>query len=468
MRYLSTRGGAPTVGFDEAVLAGLAPDGGLYMPESWPQIAPTEIAAFATAPFADIARRVIPPFIGDAVPATDLSAIIASAWRGFGHPSVTPLVEIEPGHFLLELFHGPTLSFKDVAMQFLGPLMDLLLQARAQRATLVVATSGDTGSAAIEAFSGRERIDIVVLHPEGRVSDIQRRQMTTSTGANVQNIAVRGTFDDCQALLKAMFGHEAFREAVSLSGVNSINWGRIVAQLVYFFKAAAVLGAPQRKVAFTVPTGNFGDIFSAYAAMRMGLPVEGLVIATNSNDILSRTLASGRYEIQRVAATTSPSMDIQVASNFERLLFEAGGRDGPGVAGMMGSLGQSGGFDLPPATLKTIKQHFWAKAATEFEVEATIADVHARSGRLIDPHTAVGVAVARKHLNPGTAMVTLATAHPAKFPESVAKAAGISPRLPPHLAELQARAERVTVLDNDQAQVERFIAEKSRAGRKSK
>ncbi|MEX1180978.1 MAG: threonine synthase [Cucumibacter sp.] len=467
MRYVSTRGNAPNLDFADAILAGLASDGGLYLPESWPQIAPAEIAGFATTPYAGIAQRVIAPLIGDALPEDELRAIIAGAWSAFGHASVTPLVELEPGHFILELFGGPTLSFKDLAMQFLGPLMDRLLAIRDRRTTLVVATSGDTGSAAIEAFAGRERIVVVVLHPEGRVSEIQRRQMTTAPGANIHNIAIRGSFDDCQQILKAMFGNEAFRERVSLSGVNSINWGRIAAQIVYYFKAAASLGAPHRPVAFTVPTGNFGDIFSGYAALRMGLPIERLVVATNANDILARTLHSGHYDTHRVTPTSSPSMDIQVASNFERLLFETTGRDAAAVARMMDGLVQSGGFALPPDALAAIRRNFSAAAASEDETRATIADVFARSGRLVDPHTAVGVAVARRHLRPGAAMVTLATAHPAKFPDTVTAATGMIPRLPPSLADLHQRPERVTVLDNDQDAVQRFIAEKSRAGRGS-
>ncbi|HUV32313.1 MAG TPA: threonine synthase [Devosiaceae bacterium] len=465
MRYLSTRGRAPSLGFDEAVLAGLASDAGLYVPEQWPQVTAAEIAGFANVPFAEVARRVIPPFVGGAMPAADLDAIIDTAWRGFSHPSVTPLVEIEPGHFVLELFRGPTLSFKDVAMQFLGPLMDALLAARERRATIVVATSGDTGSAAIEAFAGRERVDVVVLHPEGRVSEVQRRQMTTVAEANVHNVALKGSFDDCQRLVKAMFGNVPFRDEVALSGVNSINWGRIVAQTVYYFKAAADLGAPHRPVAFTVPTGNFGDVFSGYAATRMGLPVARLVVATNANDILARALETGRYDTAPVQPTISPSMDIQVSSNFERLLFEATGRDAPAVSRMMNGLAQSGGFAIPDAALAGIRRDFAASSASEAATRAVIADLFKRSGYLADPHTAVGVAVARRHLAPDIAMITLATAHPAKFPDAVAASAGISPPLPPALADLHERPERVTVLANDQDAVERFVAQHTRARR---
>jgi threonine synthase len=465
MRYLSTRGRAPSLGFDEAVLAGLAADGGLYVPAQWPEISAAEIAAFANAPFAEIARRVIPPFVADAIPAADLNAVIDMAWAGFSHPSVTPLVEIDPGHFILELFRGPTLSFKDIAMQFLGPLMDGLLAARDRRATIVVATSGDTGSAAIEAFAGRERIDVVVLHPEGRVSEVQRRQMTTVADDNVHNIALQGSFDDCQRLVKAMFANMAFRNAVALSGVNSINWGRIVAQTVYYFKAAASLGAPHRRVAFAVPTGNFGDVFSGYAAMRMGLPVAKLVVATNANDILARTLETGRYDTAVVQPTISPSMDIQVSSNFERLLFEATGRDAVAVVRMMDGLAQSGGFSIPDDALKAIRKTFAAGSASEAATRAAIADLFERSGYLADPHTAVGVEVARRNLDPDIAMVTLSTAHPAKFPDAVLASAGVSATPPAALADLHERPERVTVLANDQDAVERFIAQHTRAGR---
>ncbi len=467
MRYVSTRGRAPSLGFSDAVLTGLAPDGGLYLPETWPQIGPEEIAGFAGAPYARVAEAVIGRFVGAAVADAGLGPIIEAAYARFDHRSVTPLVEIEPGHFLLELFHGPTLSFKDLAMQFLGPLMERLLADRKADATILVATSGDTGSAAIEAFAGRQGIDIVVLHPEGRISRVQRLQMTTVSDANVHNLAIRGTFDDCQSLVKAMFANGPFRERMALSAVNSINWGRIAAQIVYYFKAAAALGAPARAVRFTVPTGNFGDIFAGYAAMRMGLPIDRLVIATNANDILARTLHSGRYETGKVIATMSPSMDIQVSSNFERLLFEAARRDADAVTSMMGSLAQSGGFALPEPMLASIREIFAAGTVSEDETLATIADLSAGSGYLADPHTAVGVAVARGRLATDNVMVTLATAHPSKFPEAVGAATGAQPPLPAALGDLHERPERVTVLDNDQAAVERYIADNCRAGRTS-
>lgn len=467
MRYLSTRGRAPSLGFSDAVLTGLAPDGGLYLPESWPQIGPDEIAGFAGAPYARVAEAVIGRFVDATVADAGLRAIVEAAYARFDHRSVTPLIEIEPGHFLLELFHGPTLSFKDLAMQFLGPLMERLLADRKANATVLVATSGDTGSAAIEAFAGREGIDIVVLHPEGRISGVQRRQMTTVADANVHNLAIRGTFDDCQSLVKAMFANRPFREQMALSAVNSINWGRIAAQTVYYFKAAASLGAPARPVRFTVPTGNFGDIFAGYAAMRMGLPVDGLVIATNANDILARALQSGRYETGEVVATMSPSMDIQVSSNFERLLFEAARRDADAVASMMSSLAQSREFSIPDPILAAIRETFAAGTVSEDETLKTIADLNAGSGYLADPHTAVGVAVARGRLTPANVMVTLATAHPAKFPEAVSAAVGAAPPLPAALGDLHERPERVTVLANDQAAVEGYITDNCRARRKS-
>ncbi|MFN4209993.1 MAG: threonine synthase, partial [Devosia sp.] len=380
----------------------------------------------------------------------------------FRHPSVAPLLELEPNHFVLELFHGPTLAFKDVAMQFLSRIMDHILAERGLKATIVGATSGDTGSAAIEAFRGRDTTDIFILHPRGRTSPVQRLQMTTVLDANVHNIALEGTFDDCQNIVKAMFNNHKFRDHVRLSGVNSINWGRIVAQIVYYFTAAVSLGAPQRKISFTVPTGNFGDIFAGYCAKAMGLPIERLIIATNANDILRRTFDTGRYEMDGVAPTISPSMDIQISSNFERLLFEAAGRDATAVVRMMDSLKQSGGFALPDHALAAIRRDFAAGTTGEAETKATIANTLAASGYLLDPHTAVGAHVARTHLG-RTPMVTLATAHPAKFPAAVEAASGIAPALPAWLADLHSREERLSILANDQTAVEDFISARTRA-----
>jgi threonine synthase len=462
MLFVSTRGEAPALSFSDAILAGLARDGGLYVPETWPRLDPATIEGFATAPYAAIAASVILPFVAGDIPVATLNAMIAGAYSGFRHPSVTPLVELEPGHFLLELFHGPTLAFKDVAMQLLARLMDFALSARGDRATIVGATSGDTGSAAIEAFRGRDNFDIVILHPEGRTSEVQRRQMTTVLDANVHNIELRGSFDDCQTIVKALFNNHAFRDRVKLSGVNSINWGRIVAQIVYYFKAAAQLGAPGRKISFVVPTGNFGDVFAGYAAKRMGLPIDRLVIATNENDILKRTLDTGRYETAGVIQTISPSMDIQVSSNFERLLFEAVGRDGAAVGRLLAGLAQSGSFAIPEPALAAIRADFSAGRTDETTTLATIKSTYAKSGYLLDPHTAVGVAQAGALVGRGTPVVTLATAHPAKFPDAVRAATGVEPALPLWLADLFARSERFTVLDNDAAAVEAFIAARTR------
>jgi threonine synthase len=390
-----------------------------------------------------------------------------AAYATFRHPAVCPLTQIGDNLFVLELFHGPTLAFKDVAMQLLGRMMDAVLARTGRRATIVGATSGDTGSAAIEAFCGLERVDVFILYPHGRVSPVQRRQMTTVRADNVHAVAVEGDFDDCQALVKAMFNHHAFRDDLSLSGVNSINWARIVAQVVYYFTAAVTLGSPHRPVSFSVPTGNFGDILAGWVAKQMGLPVETLAIATNANDILARTLATGRYERTGVVATTSPSMDIQISSNFERLLFEAVGRDAGVVRSMMASLSQSGAFTVPEPALAAIRRDFVAGRAGEDAVRDEMARTWKDAGYLLDPHTAVGVSVGRSVLSrsPATPLVVLGTAHPAKFPQAVLDATGVEPALPSHLADLHDRQERFSVLPNDLQRVEDFIRERARAGR---
>jgi threonine synthase len=465
MRFVSTRGEAPALGFSDAVLSGLASDGGLYLPETWPQLSAADIAAFAGKPYAEVAFAVISRFVDGEIPADRLRAIIDAAYATFRHPSVTPLVELAPGRFVLELFHGPTLAFKDVAMQFLSRVMDHILGERQARATIVGATSGDTGSAAIEAFRGRDTTDIFILHPNGRTSEVQRRQMTTVLDANIHNIALEGTFDDCQSIVKGLFRTARFREELHLSGVNSINWGRIVAQIVYYFTAAVSLGAPYRPVTFVVPTGNFGDIFAGYAARRMGLPIANLVIATNSNDILARTLETGTYETGGVVPTISPSMDIQVSSNFERLLFEALGRDSAGLKRLMNGLQQAGHFTIPPTAIAAIREGFAAGRADEAATSATIAGTFRQAGYLLDPHTAVGVAVSNGLELGGAPVVTLATAHPAKFPAAVKAATGIEPPLPPWLSDLYDRPERYDILANDQGAVEQFIRARSRAGR---
>jgi threonine synthase len=466
MRYVSTRGEAPALDFVEVMLAGLARDGGLYVPESWPALGNETIAGFASRPYAEVAVEVIKPFVGGTIADADLARMACEAYGTFRHPAVAPLVELEPGLFVLELFHGPTLAFKDLAMQLVARLMDHVLQARAERTTVVVATSGDTGGAAVEAFRGRAQVDVVVLFPQGRISDVQRRMMTTVPDDNVHALAIEGTFDDCQALVKAMFNHHAFRDRVRLSGVNSINWARIVAQTVYYFTAAVALGSPQRKIAFTVPTGNFGDIYAGYVATRMGLPIDRLVVATNVNDILARTIATGAYELRDVVATTSPSMDIQVSSNFERLLFDAYNRDAAAVRALMGSLAQSRRFQVASPALQQIRALFTADRASEQEGAAAIRAWMREASYCVDPHTAIGLAVAEKEArDPLVPMVVLSTAHPAKFPEAVAAACGVTPALPDWLADLPQRAERVTVLPADQVALERYVAQASRAAR---
>jgi len=466
VRYISTRGEAPPLGFMDVTLAGLARDGGLYVPESWPKLTPEAISGFAGRPYAEVAVEVIQPFAGESITVADLSRLAREAYGTFRHPAVAPVSQVGPSTFLLELFHGPTLAFKDVAMQLLGRLMDHALAARGERTTVVVATSGDTGGAAVEAFRGRERADLFVLFPEGRISDVQRLMMTTAPDSNVHAIAVKGTFDDCQAIVKGLFNHHGFRDRVQLSGVNSINWARIVAQVVYYFTAAVALGAPHRNVAFTVPTGNFGDIFAGYVARLMGLPVDRLVIATNVNDILARTLATGDYEVREVIATSSPSMDIQVSSNFERLLFDVTGRDSAAVRALMASLAQSGRFSISTPALSEIRTRFSAGRADEAETAATIRTTLRETSRLIDPHTAVALAVAEKETrDPAIPMIVLSTAHAAKFPDAVEAACGVRPPLPEWLADLPGRRERVTAMPADQASIEKFILAASRAAR---
>ena len=466
MRYISTRGEAPSLGFIDVTLAGLARDGGLYVPETWPRLSPQTIASFAGRPYAEVAVEVIRPFAGETISDAELSRIAREAYGAFRHPAVVPLVQLGANNFLLELFHGPTLAFKDLAMQFLARLMDHALEQRGERVTIAVATSGDTGGAAVEAFRGRPRIDLVVIFPNGRISEVQRRMMTTAVDDNIHALGIEGTFDDCQAIVKGMFNHHAFRDRVRLSGVNSINWARIVAQAVYYFTAAVALGAPDRKVAFTVPTGNFGDVFAGYVAARMGLPIDRLVVATNVNDILARTLASGVYELRDVVPTTSPSMDIQVASNFERLLFEAYGREGKSVRALMASLAQSRRFAIAPRALSEIRGSFTADRAGEEEVAATMRTVRRETGMFVDPHTAVGIAVAEKEArDPALPMIVLGTAHAAKFPDAVEAACGVRPALPDWLSSLFERPEHVSVLPADQAQVERFVLAASRAAR---
>jgi threonine synthase len=462
VKYISTRGEAASLGFCDALLAGLARDGGLYLPKEWPALSKKDIRALRGKSYQEIAFTVLEPFTNGEIPAAKFREMIDEAYATFRHPAVAPLVQTGPNAFVMELFHGSTLAFKDVAMQLLARLMDYVLAERGERATIVGATSGDTGGAAIDAFAGRDRTDIFILFPQGKVSPVQQRQMTTSTASNVHAVAVKGNFDDCQNLVKAMFNDQAFRDRVKLSGVNSINWARIMAQIVYYFTTAVALGAPDRKISFTVPTGNFGDIFAGYVAKRMGLPIDKLIIATNENDILARTLKNGRYEMRDVKATTSPSMDIQISSNFERLIFEANERDPAEVRAAMASLRQSGSFTLGDAALKKIRKEFRAGRASEKDVAKTIRKTFDETGYLLDPHTAIGVFVAAKHEKNSAPMVTLATAHPAKFPAAVKSASGIDPALPTWLADLMTRAERFDILDPELKSVETFIGERTR------
>ncbi|MER9072041.1 threonine synthase [Mesorhizobium sp. M0904] len=465
MQYVSTRGEAPALGFSDAVLAGLARDGGLYLPSAWPHFSAAEIRAMRRLAYPDLAIRVLSPFLGGEIAAPVFERLVREAYASFRHEAVCPLVQTGPNSFVLELFHGPTLAFKDVAMQLLARLMDYVLAERDQRATIVGATSGDTGGAAIDAFAGRNRTDIFVLFPHGRVSPVQQRQMTTSTAANVHALAIEGNFDDCQGLVKDMFNDHGFRDRVSLSGVNSINWARIMAQIVYYFSSALSLGAPDRPVSFTVPTGNFGDIFAGYAAKKMGLPIERLIIATNDNDILARTLATGEYRMKGVFSTTSPSMDIQVSSNFERLLFEASGRDASTVRRYMNGLRQSGAFTIEAGEIAKIRSEFDAGRATMDEVAATIRTTLAASGYLLDPHTAAAMHVAAGKTAGEVPMVVLGTAHPAKFPVAVEAASGVSPALPAWLGGLMSAEEKYTVLPSDLKMVEDYLGRHTRAAR---
>lgn len=463
MKYISTRGPGTPVGFADVLLAGLARDGGLYVPETWPALGREAIAGLAGRPFAELAADVTGPFLRDSITRPVLLGMTRDAYRGFGHPAVTPLVELDRDLWVLELFHGPTLAFKDVAMQLLARLLDHVLGQRGERATILGATSGDTGGAAIEAFRGSARVDVFILFPAGRVSDVQRRMMTTAKEANVHALAIEGTFDDCQALVKGMFNHHAFRDRLRLAGVNSINWARIAAQTAYYFAAATALGAPRRPVSFAVPTGNFGDVLAGYVAKRMGLPIERLVIATNSNDILRRAIETGIYETKQVLPTTSPSMDIQVSSNFERYLFEAADRNAAEVRAQMGALAQSGRFEIGRA-LPRLQQDFAAVSASEEQVALTIREVLARTGYLADPHTACALhAAARVARKPGVPMVVLATAHPAKFPDAIESITGQRSALPERLGGLLRESERFDVLPADLSRVERFVEERSRA-----
>ena len=458
MKYISTRGNAPVLTFEEAMLTGLARDGGLYVPESIPKMSSADIIGMAGLSYEEIALRVIQPFVGDSFSEAELISSISNAYAGFSHNARAPLVQLGANHHLLELFHGPTLAFKDFAMQLIGQLFQRALNRRGERVTIVGATSGDTGSAAIEAFKGLDTADIFILFPNGKISDVQRRQMTTPVETNVHAIAVEGTFDTCQAMLKDMFNDFEFRDGVRLAGVNSINWARVLAQVVYYFSSAVALGAPHREVSFTVPTGNFGDIFAGYIAKRMGLPIDRLVIATNQNDILHRAITTGRYDTSIVEPTITPSMDIQVSSNFERALFDAYDRDGYAITRLMGELKQ-GGFGIEEEALLTLQKYFDSGRATEKETSRVIKSMFDSTGEVLCPHTAVGVKVANENLS-RTPMITLATAHPAKFPDAVEASVGKRPVLPSWLADLFDRSERLTEMPNDLQLMKTLVRER--------
>lgn len=463
MKYVSTRGTAPSLEFEDVLLAGLARDGGLYVPEVWPHFTPEQIRAMRGKPYAQVAFEVMAPFVAGSIGDDEFKALIDDAYGGFSHKAVAPLVQADDNLWILELFHGPTLAFKDFAMQILGRLMDRALENRGERATILGATSGDTGGAAIEAFRGRDRIDIFILHPHGRVSDVQRRQMTTAREANVFNIALDGNFDDCQAVVKALFNDLDYRDGQKITGVNSINWARIMAQIVYYFTAATALGSPDRPLSFSVPTGNFGDVFAGFVASKMGLPIEQLVVATNVNDILVRTLESGTYQPDGVTATYSPSMDIQVSSNFERLLFEMAGRDASRVVSLMDDLQQTGAFTLSENELAPMRALFAGVRIDEEKTFETIKAQFAGNDYVIDPHSAIALQAGAEKAGGAVPMVALATAHPAKFPDVVTKATGREVTPPARLAAQLHEAERVAQIANDVSKVKDYIRRHTRA-----
>jgi threonine synthase len=462
MRYVSTRGNAPILDFEQVTLAGLASDGGLYLPERWPTLSHDEIAGLAGLSYVDTAVAVMTPFVGEVLTADGLRDLCARAYGRFAHAAVTPLVQLDHDQWLLELFHGPTLAFKDIALQLVGLLFERFLAKRTHHLTVIGATSGDTGSAAIDALAGREGVDVFMLHPAARVSEVQRRQMTTVLAPNIHNIAIEGDFDDAQALVKAMFNDPGFAGRFTLSAVNSINWARLMAQVVYYFYAAVRLGAPDRPVAFSVPTGNFGNVFAGWVAARMGLPTPRLIVATNVNDILHRALATGDYSRGIVTRTHTPSMDIQVSSNFERLLFELGGADGAASAEQMR------GFEASHALRLTERQHRGAAAlfasdrVDQNDMASAMRWANERGGEVIDPHTGVALAAARR-AGLDMPVVTLATAHPAKFRDAVERATGVRPSLPGRLGDLFQREERYATLPATFGAVSAYIAERATA-----
>ncbi len=460
MHYVSTRGSAPTLDFEGATLAGLASDGGLYVPQVWPSLSRDEIAGLAGKSYVETAVTVMRPFVAGSLTDEELRSLCTQAYSNFAHGAVTPLVQLDQQHWLLELFHGPTLAFKDVALQLLGLLFEKFLSKSDKHLTIIGATSGDTGSAAIDGVAGREKIDIFMLHPVGRVSDVQRRQMTTVLAPNVYNIAVEGSFDDAQAIVKSLFNDRDFNGRFTLSAVNSINWARLMAQVVYYFYAAVRLGAPERPVAFSVPTGNFGDVFAGYVASKMGLPIERLIVATNVNDILHRALTSGDYSCGTVTATATPSMDIQVSSNFERLLFDLSGRDGAGLAKMMTGFEASKAMTIPADMLDSSRDLITSARIDPDGMALAMRWASERAGQVIDPHTAIGLGAAREADLGDVPIVTLATAHPAKFRDAVERATGIRPSLPGRIGTLFDREERFDTLPATKEAVADYVAER--------
>jgi threonine synthase len=457
VQYVSTRGKAPALSFDDVLLTGLARDGGLYLPQSWPQFSPEDIREMRGLSYADLAVRVMYPFVEGSINYADFNELVQDTYKEFGHRAVAPLKQLDTDQWVMELFHGPTLAFKDYALQLLGRLFDYVLKKRGERVTIAGATSGDTGSAAIEACRDRECIDIFIMHPKGRVSDVQRRQMTTVLSANVHNIALEGTFDDCQDAVKAMFNDMDFRDKYNLSAVNSINWARIMAQITYYFWAAVQVGAPDRKTRFAVPTGNFGNVFAGYCAKKMGLPISDFIIGSNRNDILTRYFETGIMKMETVEPSLSPSMDIQISSNFERLLAQHYGQDGAALAQALADFRDTGEVNFGEDRWKAMCAEFSAKRLDDTQTKQAINDFYQKTGELLDPHSVIGCAVARDAVKTDAVTIALATAHPAKFPAAVKEASGVHPALPERLSDLFEREERFDVLANDLSTIQSYI-----------